>query len=55
MWCATLHFQERRKAALLRHSNWAEITVFTGEQKPYPVGFCAGAKAIRYSANMALS
>ena len=33
----TLHFQDRRGAASLRHRNRAATTVFVCEQKPFPV------------------
>ena len=33
----TLHFINRRAAALLRHRNRAATTVLVCEQKPYPV------------------
>ena len=41
----TLHLSDQRGAASLRHRNRAEITVLMCKQKPYPVWFCAGAKA----------
>ena len=35
----TLHFRDRRGAALLRHRNRAATTVFMCEQKPNPIWF----------------
>ena len=45
----TLHFRDRRGAALLRYRNRAKITVLMCEQKPYiRYGFRAGARAIPF-------
>ena len=47
----TLHFRDRRGAALLRYKNPAGITVL--KQSPMRNGFRAGAKSIRYSVSIA--
>ena len=45
---ANLHFRDRSSAASLRHKNRTATIVLVCEQKPYPVWFRGGAKAIRH-------
>ena len=47
----TLRLRDRRSAASFRYRNRTEITVLMCERKPFQYGFCAGAKAFRYSVN----
>ena len=46
--CVTLHFRDRRRAALLRYKHCAKITYFICEQRPIQYDFRASVRAIQY-------
>ena len=54
MWLSALEINQSGAASIC-HRNRANKTIFACEQKPYPVTFLWGAKAMRYSVNIALT
>ena len=51
----TLHFRDLRGTASLCHRHHAATTVFCVNRSPIRYGFRGGAKAIRYTVNIALT
>lgn len=49
----TIHFQDRSGKASLRCKNRAQIRVAFVNRSPIRYGFCVGARAIRYSVDIA--
>ena len=53
-WYVTTHFQERRGAASLRHKTAPKTPFSCVNRRPFPCGFHAAARTIRYSVGIAL-